>query len=169
MSPAPSFARAKQAPPRGKRGEWLVLVALGVLLLAQLLVAERAHLAADPRWRPALASACRALGCTLPAWREPAAFAMLARDVIVVPGRSGVLRVQASIRNDARWPQAWPVLALSLSDANGRLLGARRFQPLEYLGRTQQPVLRGSGQAAQLAFDIVEPAAGVVAFDFRFE
>ena len=29
--------------------------------------------------------------------------------------------------------------------------------------------LLAPGQATQLAFDIVEPAAGVVAFDFRFE
>ena len=29
--------------------------------------------------------------------------------------------------------------------------------------------LLAPGQAAQLAFDIVEPSPGVVAFDFRFE
>ena len=94
---------------------------------------------------------------------------MLSRDVIATPDRSGVLRVQASIRNDARWPQPWPVLALSLSDANGRVLGTRRFQPREYLGDAAQARILGAGQAAQLAFDIVEPAPGVVAFDFRFE
>ena len=166
---APSFARAAPAPAASRRGEWIVVATLGVLLLAQVLAAEHARLAADPRWRPALERACDALGCQLPAWREPAAFNMLSRDVIATPDRSGVLRVQASIRNDARWPQPWPVLALSLSDANGRVLGARRFQPREYLGGAAQARILGAGQAAQLAFDIVEPAPGVVAFDFRFE
>ena len=61
------------------------------------------------------------------------------------------------------------MLSLSLSDASGRLLGARRFQPREYLASAVQADLLGAGQAAQLAFDIVEPAPGVVAFDFRFE
>ena len=56
-----------------------------------------------------------------------------------------------------------------LSDANGRQLGARRFQPRDYLGSAPKDALLASGQATQLAFDIVEPAPGVVAFDFRFE
>jgi len=144
-------------------------MALGLLLIAQLLYAEHARLAADARWRPVMTSVCNTLRCTLPEWREPGAFTMLARDVIAVPERLGVLRVQASIRNDARWPQPWPVLVLSLSDAGGRLLGARRFEPREYLDGAAQPALLGPGQAAQLAFDIAEPAPGVVAFDFRFE
>ena len=166
---APSFARAAPAPAASQRGEWLTAATLGVLLLAQVFAAEHARLAADPRWRPALQRACDVLGCSLPAWREPSAFNMLSRDVITMPGRSGVLRVQASIRNDARWAQPWPVLALSLSDANGRQLGARRFQPGEYLGGDAPERLLAANQAAQLAFDIVEPAPGVVAFDFRIE
>ena len=112
---------------------------------------------------------CGVTGCHVPPWHEPGAFAMLSRDVIAVPDRPGVLRVQASIRNDARWPQPWPVLVLSLSDANGRLLGSRRFIPRDYLGRAPDTALLQPGQAAQVAFDILEPAAGVVAFDFRFE
>lgn len=168
MSHAPSFLR-EPAPRRSRRGEWLVLVALGVMLLAQVLAAEHARLAADPRWRPLLERACNTVGCRLPPWREPAAFTMLSRDVIALPGRPGVLRVQASIRNDARWAQPWPVLGLSLSDAGGRLLGTRRFQPREYLGPTAVTRTLGPGQAAQLSFDIIEPAPGVVAFDFRFE
>lgn len=169
MSRAPSFVQPAPAPAPTRRGEWLALLVLGVALLVQVLAAEHARLAADARWRPVLQGACDVLGCSLPAWREPAAFSMLSRDVIAMPERTGVLRVQASIRNDARWPQPWPVLALSLSDGNGRLLGARRFQPGEYLGRAAQSRLLGAGQAAQLAFDIIEPAPGVVAFDFRFE
>lgn len=169
MNPGPSFVRGPLPAKPGRRIEWLVLVALGMLLLVQVLLAEHARLAADARWRPLMAGACNALGCSLPPWREPEAFTMLARDVIVVPGRPGVLRVQASIRNDARWPQPWPILALSLSDASGRLLGARRFQPGEYLDGAAQSAVLGAGQAAQLAFDIAEPGPGVVAFDFRFE
>lgn len=169
MSREPSFVQPAPAPTPTRRWEWLALVVLGVLLLVQVLAAEHGRLAADARWRPALQGACNVLGCSLPAWREPAAFSMLSRDVIAIPERAGVLRVQASIRNDARWPQAWPVLALSLSDANGRVLGTRRFQPRDYLGGNADPRPLGPGQAAQLAFDIVEPAPGVVAFDFRFE
>lgn len=168
MTRAPSFVEAP-APPRRHIGEWIVLIVLTLLLAAQLFFSERTRLAANAQWRPLVAAVCDATGCNVPAWREPNAFAMLSRDVIAVPGRPGVLRVQASIRNDARWAQPWPVLVLTLSDANGGVLGSRRFMPGDYLGRAPDTALLQAGQAAQLAFDIVEPGPGVVAFDFRFE
>ena len=168
MSRTPSFIR-EAAPRRSRRGEWIALAVLALALVTQLFFSQRAQLAADPRWRPLVAGMCGALGCSVPAWREPDAFSMLSRDVIAVPGRPGVLRVQASFRNDAAWPQPWPALVLALSDANGRQLGARRFQPRDYLGDAPRDRLLAPGQATQLAFDIVEPAPGVVAFDFRFE
>lgn len=171
MTHAPSFAHTSSrggANPR-RRGEWLALVALVVALLAQVGWLQREQLAASPELRPLLVSLCRSLHCTLPAWHEPAAITMLARDVIAQPDRPGVLRVQASFRNDARWPQPWPALALSLSDVNGRLLGARRFQSGEYLGKAPHPLQLEPGQAVSIGFDIVEPAPNVVAFDFRFE
>lgn len=168
MSRAPSFVEAP-APQRRRIGEWIAVFALLALLLAQLFFSERTRLAANAQWRPVVSAVCNVAGCTLPAWHEPGAFAMLSRDVIAVPGRPGVLRVQASIRNDARWPQPWPALVLSLSDANGHMLGSRRFNPPDYLGRSPDAALLQAGQAAQLAFDIVDPGNGVVAFDFRFE
>ena len=168
MSRAPSFIR-EAAPRRSRRGEWIALIVLLLALLAQLFFSQRAQLAADARWRPLVVAACGALGCSVPAWREPTAFSMLSRDVIAVPGRPGVLRVQASFRNDAAWPQPWPALVLALSNAEGQPLGMRRFLPRDYLGDAPKQSLLVPGQATQLAFDIVEPAPGVVAFDFRFE
>lgn len=168
MSRAPSFIR-EPVPRRARRGEWTALVVLALALAIQLFFSQRAQLAADERWRPLVLAACNAFGCSVPAWREPGAFSMLSRDVIAVPGRPGVLRVQASFRNDAAWPQAWPMLVLTLSDAEGRKLGARRFLPRDYLGTAPQDALLAPAQATQLAFDIIEPAPGVVAFDFRFE
>lgn len=168
MSRTPSFIR-EPAPRRSRRGEWIALAVLVLALAAQLFFSQRAQLAANAQWRPLVVAACGVLGCSVPAWREPGAFGMLSRDVIAVPGRPGVLRVQASFRNDAAWPQPWPALVLALSDADGRQLGMRRFLPRDYLGDAPKHALLAPGQATQLAFDIVEPAPGVVAFDFRFE
>ena len=169
MSRTPSFAlRDTQASPR-RRGEVIAFVALALLLAGQLFFGERAVLAAQAQWRPLVAGACDVLRCSLPPWREPAAFMMLARDVIAVPERPGVLRIQASFRNDARWAQPWPALVLTLSDADNRTLGTRRFLPRDYLGDAPTSSLLAPGQATQLSFDIVEPAPNVVAFDFRFD
>ncbi len=170
MSRAPSFVLANPAASAHRRGEWLGLATLALLLLAQIGWLQRERLAASPQLRPLLEAACGALGCALPAWREPAAFALLSRDVIAPPERPGVLRVQASFRNDAHWPQPWPALRLTLSDLNGRILGTRRFQPNDYLPAGNARSARiAPGQASQIAFDIAEPGPGVVGFDFRFE
>ena len=170
MNHAPSFVldNLPQTPTR-RRGEWLLLAALAAGLLAQLGWQQRDVLAANASLRPTLEAACGLLHCQLPAWHEPAAFSMLSRDVIALPEHPHVLRVQASFRNDAAWPQAWPALILSLTDVNGRSLGSRRFLPADYLGKTPHAAQLAPNQASQIAFDIIEPAPNVVAFDFRFE
>jgi hypothetical protein len=166
---APSFVRAAPSDTArtARRGPTIAAIAgLALLLLLQLVLADRARLAADARWRPALATLCGALHCTLPAWHEPEAFTLVARDVR--PARPGVLHVSASFRNDARWAQAWPALHLALQDVDGRTVGARVFAPREYLGRgvTQNDV--APGQVASVAFDVGEPPGTVVAFTFDF-
>ncbi len=169
MSGTPSFLGGRRDPAPRRRGEWLAASALALLLAVQLVAVQRDALAANASVRPLLAALCNVAGCTLPAWRQPAAFSMLAREVIAVPGRPGVLRVQASFRNDARWAQAWPALVLTLADADGAVVGTRRFLPHEYLGRPTPQDGLAPGEATQIAFDIAEPAPNVVGFDFRFD
>ena len=164
---APSFARTTARAPATRRGTTVAAIAgLALLLALQLLLADRVRLAADARWRPALAALCGTLRCTLPPWHEPDAFALVARDVR--PTRRGVLRVSATFRNDARWTQAWPALHLALQDVDGRTVGARVFAPPEYLrGRDTRNGL-APGQVAGVDFDIDEPGGTVVAFTFDF-
>jgi hypothetical protein len=144
------------------------LLVLTVLLAAQVLVADRARLAADANWRPVISPLCGVVGCSVPAWHQPGAFAMLSRDVSPIPETRGGLNVQATFRNDARWPQAWPVLLLSLSDADGRVLGSRAFTPKEYLGAATTQTELAPGQSAQIALKLYEPNPDVVAFSFDF-
>lgn len=169
-APSPSFTRRTVEPATTSRTALWQWIALGVLLLAlplQLLLADRARLAADAGWRPLLASLCDVLRCELPPWREPQAFTMIERDVRLIPGSPGELLVRATFRNDARWAQPWPRLQLSLADADGRTVGARGFEPREYLNRAPTTSL-GSGQIAQIAFRIREPGAPAAAFQFEF-
>jgi len=168
---APNFVRARSRvpSPRAPLWQWLTLAVLALLLTLQILLADRARLAADAGWRPLLTSLCGVFGCTLPPWHEPAAFTMLDRDVRPAADQSGALRIQASFRNDARWAQAWPWLQLSLADADGRVIGTRVFAPSEYLGHTPDgPDLLAPGQSARIDFRVREPAAGTAAFTFDF-
>jgi hypothetical protein len=168
---SPSFIRQRSqsaAPAPAAKWQWAALVVLAITLALQVMVADRARLAADASWRPVISSLCGLMGCSVPTWHQPGAFAMLSRDVSPIPGTAGGLNVQATFRNDARWPQAWPVLLLSLSDADGRVLGSRAFSPNEYLGAAATQTELAPGQSAQIALKLHEPNPDVVAFSFDF-
>lgn len=164
----PSFAPrrpARRATP-GRRWPWAVaLPALALLLAVQLLLSQRVELARDARWRPLLIAACGVLRCEVPAWREPRAFTMLARNVQPDAKRPGVLHVIASVRNDAEWAQPLPVVVLSLSDVDGRVLAARAVPPADY-GRPASTLV-APGDSVDIAFDVREPSPRVVSFDFK--
>jgi hypothetical protein len=166
----PSFVRRQARTPAGPRERWLpvAVAVLALTLVLQLLLADRARLAADARWRPLLHAICGVLRCDLPPWREPTAFTLLQRDVRQHPSRPGALRVTATFRNDARWPQPWPQLTLTLSDANGRTAGERSFRAEDYLGGPPSQPELGSGESAAVAMDILEPAPDIVGYDFGF-
>jgi Protein of unknown function (DUF3426) len=168
-SDAPSFlgSTRPRALPTPRR-YWLLVAALALLLVVQSVLADRARLAADAGNRAWLGALCSVLRCSLPVWHEPAAFTMTSREIRPLPGQAGVLQVQASIRNDARWAQAWPDLRLSLSDADGRVIGSGVFTPAQYLGENPGAAVLEPGQSARVAFRVQEPAASTVAFTFDF-
>ncbi|WP_045761648.1 DUF3426 domain-containing protein [Xanthomonas albilineans] len=164
---APSFLRRPVL--RSRPWQWIALVGLSALLAMQTLIADRQQLSADAHWRPWVTGICKVLHCSVPAWREPRAFTMLSREVRPLPGSDGILLVHATFRNDARWAQAWPLLQLSLADADGRTIGSRVLRPMDYLGSTRpdNDTLE-PGQSAQIAFQVREPTAETAAFSFDF-
>lgn len=167
----PSFsrtARTSAVQARVPRWQWLALTVLSLLLAIQMLLADRARLAGDAGWRPLIATLCGVFRCSVPVWRQPEAFTMLSRDVRPVGDSPGTLQAQATFRNDARWAQAWPIVLLTLKDADGRTLGARALTPAEYLDASLVQTEIAPGQSAQMAVRIREPSANVVAFSFDF-
>ncbi|MGJ4729737.1 DUF3426 domain-containing protein [Luteimonas sp. SDU101] len=166
-TPSPDFIGGRRPRASAEAPAWrqpAAVAGLLVLLALQILLADRNRLAADPQWRPVVAGACAVLGCSLPPWHEPDAFSLLRRDVRPHPQRAGALRASASFRNDARWPQAWPQLLLTLSDVDGHAVAARAFGPDEYLGGAPDSPLVAAGQSVDIVLDIHEPAAHTVSF-----
>ena len=167
---APTFA-APDAPKPRRPFPWAWLgavVGLSLLLLLQLVLADRYRLAGDATWRPRLEAACGLLRCDLPPWREPDAFRVTSREVQPHPSAPGVLLISTSFRNDARWPQPWPVLEIALQDLDGQALGLRRFQPVEYLGSPPASAQIAPGQSASATLEILDPGKRAVAFTFDF-
>ncbi len=166
----PRFAVTDTPAPRRTIawGWWIAVAVLALALGLQLMLADRDRLAADAGWRPRLETACGLLGCTLPAWHEPEAFRVTSREIRPHPRVPGVLLVTSSFRNDARWPQRWPVLEVALHDLEGQALGLRRFTAVEYLGNAPESALIAPGQSASATLEILDPGKRAVAFTFDF-
>jgi len=167
-SATPSFARRRGRLTTLRAWPlYVASVVLALVLALQLLLAQRAELAADAGSRPLVLNVCGVLRCSVPAWHEPSAFNMLQRNVLPRRGAPGQLAVDARFRNDARWPQAWPTLVLTLADVDGRPIAARAFKPADYLPARHAPLI-DAGQSAQVQLNVLEPGPGVVAFTFEF-
>ena len=165
---APRFLAPSLRLPRAGAGLWAAVMAalLSFLLLAGW--AGRDEWARDARLRPWVARLCAIGGCALPAWSEPAAFRIEAREVRADPDRPGVLRVDAAFRNDAREPQPWPCLRVTLTDVAGQPVASGRFTPAQYRDGDARGLI-GPGQTASARVHVREPARGAVGYDLRTE
>jgi hypothetical protein len=140
------------------------------LLLAQLAWAERDALVRNPVVGGWLRSSCAVLGCELPLVAAPAELRLLASNVQAHPSVPNALMISASVRNDADFTQPYPVLTITLSDAQGQRLAMRRLQPQEYLD--DGAILRrglAPGASAVLLLEVEDPGDKAVAFEFGFE
>lgn len=165
---APKFA---QRARRERRWPWvLACLVLLILLGIQLTWAKRDALVADDTTGPWLRQACTSLGCQLPLVRDVQKLRLLARDVQAHPSVPGALLITATVRNEADFDQPWPVVAVTLSDVNGKRLAMRRLRPSEYLGDGAS-MQRGlaAGASAALVLEVDDPGNKAVAFEFGFE
>lgn len=162
----PRFARGRARAPSAWRW-WVAALLLLALLTAIVPIANRDVLAADPDWRPRIESICGIVGCNLPPWHEPSAFRTTASEFNPHPTVKGARLVTVSFRNTAPFAQAWPLLELTVSDINGRVVGRRRFHPSEYLGGAPESPLLQPDQSASATLEVVDPDAVTWVIEFR--
>ena len=148
-----------------KRVAWATgTVALALLLLAQLVDANRATLSRNLVLGPSLRALYAALGRPIPAGDTISAWDVTALNVTSDPQAPGALSITGSLENHADYTQAWPDLRVVLSNQYGEPLRARDFKPAEYLPLNQSNVQLSSGQAVRFRMDIVDPGPDAVGF-----
>lgn len=113
---------------------WIGVPLLTLLLLGQLAYFLRDSLSARfPQVRPLLSSACDVLGCKLGLPQNVDQIKILGSDLQAEPGNSKRLTLALTLANQASYPQAWPMLQLTLTDTKDSPLARRVFAPSEYL------------------------------------
>lgn len=152
---------------RSRAWAWLALP-LAALLALQLIHHYRSALARHPRVGKPLMSAYERLGLQLtPDWNLHG-YQIRQWGVVSDPARPGTLRVRATITNLANFAQPYPLLKLVLENRWGEQVGAREFEPAEYLDPAAAPErLLAPAQKANATIVIVDP--GPDAEGFRFD
>ncbi len=160
-------APADRAPPTSRVWQWLAAPLL-LILLIQIVHAHRGTLARNPKLGPTVLSVYRALGLSLtPEWNLHA-YEIRQWGVISDPSVPGTLKVRASVKNLAEFPQPYPLLKLVLEDRWGEQVRAREFEPREYLDSTSAAErMMAPAQEANATIAIVDP--GPDAEGFRFD
>jgi predicted Zn finger-like uncharacterized protein len=132
----PAFVRRAERAARWRRPGVRALLgglaALGTLgLLGQVAIEYRHETAA--RWpvaRPALETACEALGCRIEAPRAIEALAVESSGLLRIEG-TALYRLSVVLRNRSNLVLALPALDLTLTDSQGSVMARRVIQPLE--------------------------------------
>jgi hypothetical protein len=120
----------------------LSLAALGALG-AQLYRARTEATVILPALRPVLESVCRVAGCTVPLPRRPELIRIVSDDMHDDPARQ-VYVLHALLRNTRAFPQQYPEIELTLTDA-GKPVTRRVLLPAEYLEARAAPRLISNG------------------------
>jgi predicted Zn finger-like uncharacterized protein len=157
---ASSDAARRQSPPvpsprRLAFGAWLAMaILLAVLLAFQLVRANPDWVAVHVPW----------LGGSGPTTANLSVYQLRQWGVTGDPGAKGTLRVRASIMNTAAQLQPYPLLRVMLVNRFGSRIGAREFEPAEYLGR---PVARmlAPGERVDATLDILDPGKDAEGFE----
>ncbi len=138
-TPPPPISEPVLLLPATKEGPtfWLLMLFLLMLLvgaLAQSTYFLRTEIAAYyPPMRPWLEKACHYLTCTVELPRHADLLNIEDSDLQADPEHDGVLLLVSALYNRAPFPQAYPVLELTLTDTYDKPLLRRTFTPQEYL------------------------------------
>jgi predicted Zn finger-like uncharacterized protein len=161
------LSMGRSRTPRGVRLAWLgAAVFSALLLLAQIVHQNRDWFVAHSHGP--LGKAVRALygamGAPLPQPASLSAYELRQWGVTGDPDANGTLRVRASILNTAAQLQPYPLLRVTLADRFGKKIGARDFEPGEYLGKPTARLL-APGERVDATLAILDPGKNAEGFE----
>lgn len=163
--------RRQRDTARPRRWPWVVVcTTLALAFALQMAWISRDGLIRDPLIGGWLRSGCATLGCRLPLISAPQQLRLLASNVQSHPNAAHALMISLSLRNEAAFTQPWPVVVVSLEDAQGRKLTMRRLLPTDYLD--DPTVLRrglAPGATTAILLEVQDPGDQAVAYEFGFE
>lgn len=139
---APAPAPEAPQPQRRRKLGWLWLV--GALFMLAALAGQGAYFFRNqlaawyPEAQPTLQQACDLLGCRIGLLREADLLSIESSDLQADPAHASLVTVTATLRNRAPFPQAYPQLELTLTDAKDQMVARRVLTAAEYAPQADQ-------------------------------
>lgn len=163
---------ARRARPPHFHLKLAAAVFLAALLLLQSAIFLRADLAAAlPMTRPLLRTLCQPLNCVVPLPRQLDKTAIAASSLEHDAENKARARLSLLLANRRGQVQAWPHIALTLTDVRDEPVAKRVFSPAEYLGRDARPetgMAAGEEREIRLDLDTGTLAATGYALDLAY-
>lgn len=141
-----------------------------MLIAGQFTYYKREELSRYMALRPFMESFCHTLGCSIPLMKSPQQIRLISRDIRNHPSVENALQVRATILNEARFSQPYPLLRLDLTDVSGNILASRQFHPEEYLPQSTD-INAGidAKQKVEILLNILDTHQAAVGFEFSFQ
>ncbi len=160
-TPAPTPHRPSRAL------QWLGIISLSFLLLAQIVHTCRASLASWPVIGPTLSSAYALMGMSLEARWDPASYEVQKIERVDAD-TPGTLRLHARIINHGLQAQPAPLLRVTLQDGHGQPLGRRDFSPNEYMAdHPNTSKSMAPDERLETTLVILDPGSAAVSFSLE--
>ncbi len=169
------FKPAIKIPP-AKRFSWgtfaaqaALALSLLVLLTAQYLWRNLPALSQVDWLRPGYALVCARAGCELPPFSAIDRIESSSADLLAHPNHPDAWLLTVQILNTAQFPQAFPVLILRFTSADGGAMALREFAPAEYLS-PEMPAgsLLFPDSPVEISLGVVNPGPRTANFDISF-
>lgn len=152
----------------GRRWPWLIgALVLLLMLLAQAVFQFRGTIVLlFPETKPYATAFCASLGCELPLPRRIDLMSIEASDLQADTNNSSVMVMSATLKNRAIFAQQYPLLELTLTDAQDQPLVRRVLAPQDYLGRVVGSDT-GFGASTEIAIKVFIESSQIKATGYR--
>jgi len=143
---------------------WLGAAVVSALLLVVQVVHQNREWLAHGPFGAGMRALYGAMGAPLTVPATLSAYQLRQWGVTGDPDANGTLKVRASILNTAAQLQPYPLLRVTLADRFGKGIGARDFEPTEYVGKPTARLL-APGERVDATLQILDPGKNAEGFE----
>jgi predicted Zn finger-like uncharacterized protein len=165
-----AFADTMPAATPKRRSTWIWWIA-SLVALAGLVAQFAFHFRGEiallwPAAKPSLERACAELGCDVPLPKRAELMSIEASDLQADASNPGVMVLSATLRNRAAFPQQYPSLELTLTNAQDEAVARRVLYAGDYLARAAD-VDAGFAGSSEIAVKVFIEASALKPTGYR--